>query len=107
MASSGDLDVEAGSAVRVDGEISGDVAVRERGIAQINGSVSGDVLVEPGAQIKIVGELNGSLHVRAGGVAFVAGCVHGDALIEGGLMVRNGMVNGDLAVRPGGELVSG
>ncbi|MEA2784674.1 MAG: hypothetical protein QOF71_778, partial [Candidatus Eremiobacteraeota bacterium] len=52
------------------------------------------------------GDLSGNVHVQKGGVAFVAGDVNGDALVEGGLMVHDGTVNGDLAVRPGGELVT-
>jgi cytoskeletal protein CcmA (bactofilin family) len=101
----GDVVVEPGAALRVNGEVGGDLSARSRSTAHVVGGVAGDVVVEPGARLRIDGDLGGDLVVRAGGAAYVAGAVGGDATVDGALMVA-GDVGGDFVVRPGGEFTN-
>lgn len=98
----GDVVVEPGAALRVNGEVGGNLSARSRALAHVAGGIGGDVVVEPGAQLRIDGDLGGNIIVRSGGAAYVAGEVGGDATIDGALMIVGG-VGGDFVVRPGGE----
>ncbi len=101
----GDVVVEPGAALRVNGEVGGNLSARTRSHAHVAGDIAGDVVVEPGAQLRIDGDLGGDIVVRAGGAAYVAGGVGGDATIDGALMIA-GDVGGDFVVRPGGEFTN-
>jgi cytoskeletal protein CcmA (bactofilin family) len=101
----GDVVVEPGAALRVNGEVGGDLSARSRSVARVAGDVGGDVVVEPGAQLRIDGDLGGDIVVRAGGAAYVAGAVGGDVTVDGALMIA-GDVGGDFVVRPGGEFAN-
>jgi cytoskeletal protein CcmA (bactofilin family) len=101
----GDVVVEPGAALRINGEVGGNLSARSRSNAHVVGDIGGDVIVEPGARLRIDGDLGGNIFVRSGGAAYVAGEVGGDATIDGALMIAGG-VGGDFVVRPGGEFTN-
>jgi hypothetical protein len=101
----GDVVVEPGAALRVNGEVGGDLSARSRSLAHVAGDVGGDVVVEPGAQLRIDGDLGGDIVVRAGGAPDLCGARGGVATRDGALMIA-GDVGGDFVVRPGGEFTN-
>jgi cytoskeletal protein CcmA (bactofilin family) len=103
---SGDLEVEPGAVIRVDGDVDGEICVRTGGIVEVHGDVSGSVEVETAGQLRIEGGVGGDVLVHVGAIASVAGDISGDATVEGALMVQNGDVGGRLVVRSGAEFIN-
>jgi signal transduction histidine kinase len=95
----GDLQIQAGGELTINGMCAGDVDVQAGGRYELIGGQAGDVHVHGVAFIP--GTVTGDVHVHPGGSATITGRVIGDVINDGGTLDLSGRVVGDVIKHDG------